>query len=245
MSDDKFYSTFRDSVIGKEILAEDELHKSHRVKFLTHQLNLIPADQRDLFWNVMRGFPTSPIFSFLAIGIIGTNIARVTVVRRINGEDRSVERTGAFYYFMAPSRFGKGIALSLISKLGGHVEDVRARKFDQFKEMKLLELENRNRSALEDCETHCLTLRPHSFFLTGGNSLQTQAAAAKNAGGGLILVQEIKSGKSAYTDHTGSYTPLLTFYDVQVTGRSFRNADEIPTINNCRIQICAARVKED
>ena len=51
MSDDKFYSTFRDSVIGKEILAENDLHKSHRVKFLTHQQNIIPA-YRALTWGI-------------------------------------------------------------------------------------------------------------------------------------------------------------------------------------------------
>ena len=33
--------------------------------------------------------------------------------------------------------------------------------------------------------------RPHLFFLTGGNALQTQSVAAKNAGCGMILVSEI------------------------------------------------------
>ena len=51
------------------------------------------------------------------------------------------------------------------------------------------------------------------FFLTGGNALQTQSVAAKNAGCGMILVSEIKSGKAAYTDHSGAYTPLLDFYE--------------------------------
>ena len=88
-------------------------------------------------------------------------------------------------------------------------------------------------------------LRPKSFYLTGGNALQTQASASKKAGCALILVQEIKSGKTAYTDIGGDYSPLLAFYDVPVRGRSFRNAEEIATISNCRIQICAAGIKED
>ena len=245
MSDEKFYSTFRDSVIGSDMIPEDDDTKSHRVNFLIHQLNMVPVGQRGLFWNIMRGYPTSPIYSFLCIGMIGTNIARFSVVRRVKGEDRNVERTGAFYNFFAPSRFGKGIALSLISEIGGHVEKCRSANFNKFLEGEIDKLQNRNRASTETCNAHCLALRPHAFFLTGGNALQTQAAAAKNSGCGLVLVQEIKSGKTAYTDHDKSYTPLLTFYDVPVRGRSFRTAEEIQTINNCRIQICAARVKED
>ena len=69
MSDEKFYSTFRDSVIGRDNIPEDDDTKSHRVTFLLHQLNMIPSGQRDLFWNIMRGYPTSPIYSFLCIGM--------------------------------------------------------------------------------------------------------------------------------------------------------------------------------
>ena len=117
MKDEAFFSTFRDFVIGVDNIPDDDDSRSHRVNFLIHQLNMVPVENRALFWNIMRGFPTSPIYSFLCIGIIGSNIARYSVIRRRNGADKNVERSGAFYNFIAPSRFGKGIALSLISDI--------------------------------------------------------------------------------------------------------------------------------
>ena len=50
------------------------------------------------------------------------------------------------------------------------------------------------------------------------NSIQIHAEAAKNAGCGIIYVPEIKTGKNMYTDHEGSYGPLLAFYDDHVPG---------------------------
>ena len=245
MKDETFFSTFRDLVIGVDNIPEDDDNRSHRVNFLVHQLNMVPVENRTLFWNIMRGFPTSPIYSFLGIGIIGTNIARFSVIRRRNGEDRNVERSGAFYNFLAPSRFGKGIALSLISKIGDHIEKVRAGAFKIYMDQEIGNLPNRNRDTVINCKSRCQMLRPQCFYLSGGNALQTQASAAKNAGCGLVLVQEIKSGKSAYTNIKGAYSPILTFYDTPVRGRSFRNAEDIAIISNCRIQICAAGIKED
>ena len=86
---------------------------------------MIPENIREFFSNMTRGHPTSPIYAFLAIGVIGTNIARHSVVRRIGANRDQAERTGAFYNFLAPSRTGKGIAMSLITVLGGHVEEMR------------------------------------------------------------------------------------------------------------------------
>ena len=91
----------------------------------------------------------------------------------------------------------------------------------------------------------CSSMRPSCFFLTGGNGLKTQASAAENGGCGIVLVPEIKSGKVSYSDADGSYAPLLSFYDRQLPGVSFRKAEDISMIQNCRIQIFAAGVKED
>ena len=90
-----------------------------------------------------------------------------------------------------------------------------------------------------------MELRPRTVFLTGSNGIETQATAARNAGSGFIMVPEIKSGKARYTDFQGSYAPLLGFYDTHIPANSFRKADPIPVITNCRIQLLAAGVNED
>ena len=75
--------------------------------------------------------------------------------------------------------------------------------------------------------------------------MQTQATAALNGGCGVIAISELKSGKAAYIDPDGSFGPLLSFYDDELPARTFRKAEDIPAIDNCRIQIVAAGVKED
>ena len=60
----------------------DDDNRSHCVNSLVHQLNMVPVENTALFWNILRGFPTLPIYSFLGIGIMGTNIARFSVVQR-------------------------------------------------------------------------------------------------------------------------------------------------------------------
>ena len=91
----------------------------------------------------------------------------------------------------------------------------------------------------------CCKKRPKEVLLTGGNALQTQATAALNGGCGVIAISELKSGKAAYIDPDGSFGPLLSFYDDELPARTFRKAEDIPAIDNCRIQIVAAGVKED
>ena len=86
---------------------------------------------------------------------------------------------------------------------------------------------------------------PRFFFLTGGNALQTQTSAANNAGCGLLLVPEIKSGTCRYIDTEGKYAPLLSFYDYRMSGETFRKAEDIPMIPKCQIHLVAAGVKED
>ena len=101
LSDEVFYSTFRDLVLSsqqkvhppvEERLEEkqdcvegdnennneqkDEDTRSDGVKFMFHQMKMLPESRRHLYWNMMRAFPTSPLYLMLGIGALGTNIAR-------------------------------------------------------------------------------------------------------------------------------------------------------------------------
>ena len=86
--------------------------KSERVSFLVHQVDIVPQKVRDIYCNMMRSYPSSPLFLYLAVGCLGTNIARYSAVRRLSAHPRNVIRTGCFYMFLAPSRFGKGIVMN-------------------------------------------------------------------------------------------------------------------------------------
>ena len=184
LSDDVFYSKFRDIVLGdrvepgkeeKEGIIEEGDNvpvadkKCQRTKFLMHQVEMIPVKSRDFYCNMMRNYPTSPLYLFLGIGMLGTNVARYTAVRRMRGSITNVVRTGCFYNFLAPSRFGKGIALGVISKIGTEIEKVRT-KAHQVWTVKEQRAKPNNSKEIEDL---CKSLRPNIVFLTGGNALQT------------------------------------------------------------------------
>ena len=94
----------------KAVVNDDDDKASRSVRFLMHQLHMIPETHHPLFWNLLRKYPTAPIWMFLGIGMLATNIARYSAVRRLGSDGSNVERTGAFYNLIAPSRFGKGIA---------------------------------------------------------------------------------------------------------------------------------------
>ena len=71
MSDEDFFDSFRESIIGPEPHAEqidqDDAERnvpSHQVTFLTHQFNLIRNQSQLLFWNMMRAYPTTPLWSW-------------------------------------------------------------------------------------------------------------------------------------------------------------------------------------
>ena len=49
VSDDKFYASFRDSVIGPDPDPGDLTNQSHRVSFLMHHYDMIPLRDRDFF----------------------------------------------------------------------------------------------------------------------------------------------------------------------------------------------------
>ena len=89
---------------------EDNETKSERVSFLVHQVDIVPQKVRNFYCNIMRSYPSSPLFLYLAVGSLGTNIARYSAVRRLSAHPRNVIRTGCFYMLLAPSRFGKGIS---------------------------------------------------------------------------------------------------------------------------------------
>ena len=245
ISDSAFFSKFRESVVEREGNDGEEKISSDRVSFFLEQYTMIPAIHKDLFSKLCRGLPTPPIYAFLALGVVGTNIARYTVVRRVGSNRDQVERTGAFYNFIAPSRLGKGIAFSIISTLGTHVADLRSERYNiRLSEDPPVDASG-NALSRAAFARRMEILRPRDFFLTGANGLQTQAHAAQNGGCGMILVPEIKSGTARYTDPTGSYAPLLDFYGVPLQSKSFRKADNIKSIKNCRIQLIAAGVKDD
>ena len=182
---------------------------------------------------------------FLGVGMLATNIARYSAVRRLGRDGSNVERSGAFYNIIPPSRFGKGIAISLVTELGSYIEKLRTDNFNDYVRVQQEQLVDPSARQVQSLRYQFWLERPHLLFLTGGNALQTQSVAGKNAGCGMILVSEIKSGKAAYTDHSGAYTPLLDFYDPQIQGTTFRKAEVIPTVTQCRIQLLAAGIKED
>ena len=144
MSEEDFFVSFRERIIGPEPPAEqkqqageeeqdddDRNEPSHDVAFLMHQFKLIPKQSQRLFWNMMRAYPTTHLWIFLGVGMVGTNITRFSAVRRLGADDTNVERTGALCNIIAPSRFGKGIVISLVSDLGSYIESKRKDEFDR------------------------------------------------------------------------------------------------------------------
>ena len=135
--------------------------------------------------------------------------------------------------------------MGVLKKLGQAIEGRRKILYDTYVVAAAAGIHQNDRRRRADLALRCATLRPHAVFLTGGNGLQTTAMAATNGGCGLISVSEIKVGKCAYTSTTGKHTPLLDFYDPDIAAQSFRQAEDIPIISKCRIQMVAAGVKED
>ena len=219
----RFYSAFRRSVLIEEGDGLDE--SDYRVNFILKYYDMIPRRHHELIFSLCRAHPTPPIYTYLILGILGTNVTKFCAFARPGCHTDQWERAGAFYNFIAESRLGKGIAMSLLWKLGSHVQQIRVSNF------------------VDDVDAS--TKRPKRVFLPGGNGLQSQSEAFKNAGCGILYVPEIKNGKRKYTDIDGSYGPLLSFYDTEVPGITFRKAEDIPDINNYRIQIVSAGVAED
>ena len=105
VSDSKFYASFFDKIIDLvdnpgEANGEDAAvemtdaanvgEAPHRMKYLLHQLDIIPKGCRRFYKNLMRANPTSPLYLFLIIGVLGTNMARYSAVRRPSGHVSNV-----------------------------------------------------------------------------------------------------------------------------------------------------------
>ena len=107
----KFLKKFRDDIIqpGDDMKEESD----RRVYFMIQHYAMIPKHLEELIFSLTRAFPCPPIYAFLVIGVIGTNIRSWSRVARPGCHKDQAERTGAFYNFIAPSRLGKGIALNL------------------------------------------------------------------------------------------------------------------------------------
>ena len=73
MEDSSFYKHFRDAVIN---MPEDVDEGDRRVEFLIHHYKLFPKEHEGLIFSITRSFPTVPVYVFLDIGMLGTNIAR-------------------------------------------------------------------------------------------------------------------------------------------------------------------------
>lgn len=106
-SDVAFYSSFCESVLGPDPDVLDLTSKSHRVSFLMHHYNMVPAEDRDLLWNLTRAYPTSPVYAFLALGVIGTNISRCAGVRRLSGDRTRWSELERFIRSLPPAVLGR------------------------------------------------------------------------------------------------------------------------------------------
>jgi len=116
------------SVLGSEASRDRNDNTADRVAFFLLQYKMIPAQHKELFANIIRAYPTPPLYAFLGLGLLGTNIARYSVVQRLGAHQSQTERTGAFYSFIAPSRLGKGVALSLVTEIASHIEETRGQR---------------------------------------------------------------------------------------------------------------------
>ena len=240
-----FFEQFQNAVLAIDGPVEVNVTVPARVRFLLHQFAMVPLHLEDLFCNLLYSYPTTPIYAFVSLGSIGTNISRFCSIKRIGAHNAHAERCGCFFNLIAPSRVGKGISMSLVSEIGSHIETERQNYFrDHILNMQQID-DAGNPISISAHRTNSAIKFPSSFFLTGANGLQTQATAAANGGCGLIFVSEIKHDKARYTDLDGSYGPLLSFYDRYIPGKSYRKAAKIPCIRNCRIQLLACGVKED
>ena len=127
-SDKNFYTEFKRSVLLHDDAGNLEDITAARVAFFILQYKMIPPKHKTLFANLIRGYPTPPIYAFLGLGMLGTNIARFSVVQRLGAQRCQSERTGAFYHFIAPSRLGKGVALSVVTEIASHIEGERSNR---------------------------------------------------------------------------------------------------------------------
>ena len=124
-----FFTQFQSSVIQTDEPVQDNADLSTSVQFYLLQFKIVPEHLETLFCNILYSYPTSPIFAFVNLGAIGTNISRFSSIVCIGAHGSPPERCGCFYNLIAPSRVGKGIAMSLLSEIGSHIEIERSRYY--------------------------------------------------------------------------------------------------------------------
>jgi len=243
---DNFYRDFRDAVINAAPDLEEECDR--RIQYQLEHYKMIPKEHHKLMFRLTRSYPTPPVFAYVVLGTLGTNIARYCTVGRPGCHRDQSERTGAFYNFIGESRLGKGVAMNLLLKLGGYIDNMRKERFDALVEGgNIGEGADADRVQIKRGELmeQMQKKMPGRVFLCGGNALQTTAEAGRNGGCGIVAVPEMKNGKAKYTNPDGSYGPLLSFFDDQISGTTFRQAEKILSMSNCRMQLIAAGVPED
>ena len=159
-----FYKTFLDAVFnnGNNNLEERDI----QVDFHVHCFKMIPKMNEEFIFSLTRSYPSPPIYTWLVLGVLGTNISRYCAVARPGCDTGIWERSGAFYNFIAESRLGKGITMNLLWKLGTHINKIRVNNINE-----------------ADGD---IVQKPRSVFLKGGNAIQTHADHAKNCGCGII-----------------------------------------------------------
>ena len=111
-TDHTFYKRFRDKVIQAAEDMKDE--NERRICFMLHHYSMIPKAHEQFFFNLARSFPSPPIYLFIIIGMLGTNITRFTSVSRPGCHTDQSERSGTFYKLIGESRLGKGIAMNVL-----------------------------------------------------------------------------------------------------------------------------------
>ena len=100
--------------------------------------------------------------------------------------------------------------MSFLSKLGAKLQNFRVKKFESQLEHEVKAERNSQKSKIEIVESAHMS-KPSKVFLRGGNGLQNQNEAASNGGCGVIAVNEIKSGKSRYTNIDWFIFAILIF----------------------------------
>ena len=92
-------------------------------------------------------------------------MARYSSVRRKSGHVKNAQRSGSFYKFLSPSRFGKGLVMGFVSKLGTQIEKQRITAYESFLTAEKANPENNNID-MKEVELKCQTKRPRIVFLT-------------------------------------------------------------------------------
>ena len=119
-----------------------------------------------MYGNMIRNYPSSPVYLMMGLGAIATNIARWSAIKRLSGHINNTIRTGCFYKFIAPSRFGKGIVMNFIAELGYHVEEICRGEHEQWVKQQQVLVNNNDADAMAKLKLRNQCQRPSVIFLT-------------------------------------------------------------------------------